>query len=140
MSKVGVGLFTGKHSQKKKAEPVKIEGKEIKDEEPEFYQDGIRPFMFKMIVGKGHQEFSSDRQQDASEYWRHVLSFIQRSEKKSKLDDITKLFEFEKYTKLSCTECASYKLNDAKHSEIELPVPKTGKTKTEHDPVKDQDE
>lgn len=33
LSKVGVGLYSGKHSEKKKAEPVKIEGKEIDPEQ-----------------------------------------------------------------------------------------------------------
>jgi len=33
--------------------------------------------MFKMLVGKGHPEFSTERQQDATEYLRHLFSFMQ---------------------------------------------------------------
>ena len=31
---------------------------------------GVQPRMFKSLVGKGHPEFSSARQQDAQEYWQ----------------------------------------------------------------------
>lgn len=41
------------------------------------YQDGIRPYMFKMLVGKGHPEFQTERQQDATEYLRHLFTFMQ---------------------------------------------------------------
>ena len=34
--------------------------------------------MFKSLVGKGHAEFASNRQQDAQEYLLHVLSMISR--------------------------------------------------------------
>lgn len=41
----------------------------------------IRPFMFKTLIGKGHPEFSSSRQQDASEFFQHFLDKITRAER-----------------------------------------------------------
>merc|ERR1712226_1329350 len=37
------------------------------------------PLMFKNLVGKGHPEFSTKRQQDAQEYLLHLFSLIERN-------------------------------------------------------------
>ncbi|WIA38801.1 hypothetical protein OEZ86_002085 [Tetradesmus obliquus] len=39
-----------------------------------------KPAAFKALVGKGHPEYSSGRQQDAAEYLTHLLQLISRSE------------------------------------------------------------
>ena len=41
-------------------------------------QPGIVPYMFKAIVGRGHQEFGSSRQQDAQEFYLHIMTLIDR--------------------------------------------------------------
>ena len=43
-------------------------------------QDGIAPQMFKSVIGRGHPEFSSSRQQDAEEFFMHFLSTVDRAE------------------------------------------------------------
>ena len=44
----------------------------------------LSPLSLSLItVGKGHREFSSARQQDASEYYMHFLDIMTRSEKAS---------------------------------------------------------
>ena len=43
-------------------------------------QDGIAPQMFKSVIGRGHPEFSSNRQQDAQEFFMHLLSTMDRVE------------------------------------------------------------
>lgn len=40
---------------------------------------GIRPLMFKTLVGRGHPEFSTKRQQDAQEYLLHLLAMVEVS-------------------------------------------------------------
>ncbi|KAI8465117.1 MAG: hypothetical protein J3K34DRAFT_473698, partial [Monoraphidium minutum] len=40
----------------------------------------VRPLAFKALVGRGHHEFSSARQQDAAEYWGHLLDLAARAE------------------------------------------------------------
>ena len=39
------------------------------------------PRMFKQLVGKGHPEFSTGRQQDAVEYFQHFLDVMTRAER-----------------------------------------------------------
>ena len=43
-------------------------------------QDGIAPQMFKSVIGRGHPEFSTSRQQDAQEFFMHLISTIDRAE------------------------------------------------------------
>ena len=38
----------------------------------------VAPRMFKHLVGQGHAEFSSGRQQDAAEYMQHLLEVFTR--------------------------------------------------------------
>ena len=42
-------------------------------------QPGISPFMFRHLVGEGHSEFSTKRQQDAMEFLEHVLKLVTRN-------------------------------------------------------------
>jgi uncharacterized UBP type Zn finger protein len=39
-------------------------------------QPGIRPQMFKNLIGKGHPEFSTNKQQDAQEFFLHLVTQI----------------------------------------------------------------
>jgi len=43
----------------------------------------VAPRMFKMLVGKDHPEFSSGRQQDAAEYFLHLVEFMKRAERQA---------------------------------------------------------
>ena len=40
---------------------------------------GIRPQMFKTLIGRGHPEFSTKRQQDAQEFFLHLLTELEVS-------------------------------------------------------------
>ena len=58
------------------ATKVIVEGEEVKtdvDQPDEYYQDGIRPAIFKTLMGKGHPDFSTGQQQDAQQYFTHLL-------------------------------------------------------------------
>jgi ubiquitin carboxyl-terminal hydrolase 5/13 len=60
----------------------------------------IAPQMFRSLVGRGHPEFSSGRQQDACEYLQHFLELLSRAERTalgSRLEagnSFASLFEF----------------------------------------------
>lgn len=43
----------------------------------------VAPRMFKHLVGKGHPEFSSGRQQDVSEYFQYFLNVLSKAERVS---------------------------------------------------------
>lgn len=45
------------------------------------YTPSIEPRMFKYLIGRGHPEFSSGRQQDAAEYLQHLLGIMIRAER-----------------------------------------------------------
>lgn len=43
-------------------------------------QQGVSLRMFKSLVSRGHPEFSSNRQQDAHEFFLHVINLVEVSE------------------------------------------------------------
>ena len=43
--------------------------------------DAVRPAAFKALIGRGHPEFSSARQQDAVEFLQHFLNTLTRAER-----------------------------------------------------------
>ncbi|PUZ58315.1 hypothetical protein GQ55_5G499500 [Panicum hallii var. hallii] len=62
MTKLGHGLLSGKYSAPNK------EG-----------QEGIRPGMFKSVIAANHSEFSSMRQQDALDFFLHLLDQVEQA-------------------------------------------------------------
>merc|ERR1719478_1155607 len=61
----------------------------------------VRPQQFKSLIGAGHPEFSTGRQQDAAEFFEHLLDRLESAEKPvlgSRLGSgtlLSSLFEFE---------------------------------------------
>ena len=68
---------------------------EEEKEEMDIYQDGIRPQSFKNFIGKGHDEFSSGRQQDAQEYIQHLFDVVDKEERKRGRVNPCQMFDFE---------------------------------------------
>lgn len=65
MSKLAHGLLSGKYAIKA-------------DEDPDSdRQVGISPHMFKHLVGRNHPEFSTKKQQDAQEYFLHLINVLE---------------------------------------------------------------
>lgn len=64
-AKLGVGLLSGKYSE----QPSKPSA----DDES---RQGIPPRMFKILIGRGHPGFSSNRQQDAQEFFLHLINIL----------------------------------------------------------------
>ena len=128
MSKMAYGLLSGEYSI-----PLTGENEEITG------QDGISPNMWKDLVGKGHSEFSSMRQQDAQEFLSHLLSFMEHKERSHSMDSC-KLFRFQMQQKLSCVTCSRVGYKNENPSLLTLRVPSipTGKVnesgKPEYEP------
>jgi ubiquitin carboxyl-terminal hydrolase 5/13 len=71
MAKLGHGLLSGEYSA-----PV--------DESQEAHlrvPRGIKPASFKSLIGRGHPEFSTKRQQDAHEFLTYLFSLIERNQR-----------------------------------------------------------
>lgn len=85
MSKLAVGLSSdcySKPAQLYERDPAGTGELRLSSTKVSEEFGSIRPFMFKRIIGKGHTEFSSGRQQDASEFFQYFLEKIAKAEQK----------------------------------------------------------
>ncbi|KAF2975716.1 hypothetical protein EK904_014029 [Melospiza melodia maxima] len=74
MAKLGHGLLSGQYSKP----PMKSELiEQVMKEEHKPQHNGISPRMFKAFISKGHPEFSSNRQQDAQEFFLHLINLVE---------------------------------------------------------------
>lgn len=112
MAKMCDGLISGRYSV-----PILDERGEVKG------QDGISPFMFKSLLSKGHPEFATMRQQDAEEYFQHIIKTVQQSERASKRDPST-VFQFDLERRLECERCHHVRYSSEPGAiSMTLPVP-----------------
>jgi len=65
MVKLGYGMYNGKYSFPQKDDPTAP-------------LNGLVPRQFKNVIGKGHPEFSTMRQQDALEFFQWLLETIKK--------------------------------------------------------------
>lgn len=139
MTKVADGLLSGRYSV-----PRSTSNSEDAKDQPVF-QEGIRPSMFKALVGKGHEEFSTMRQQDADEFLKHLFAIIQRESARlavgdktgAPTQDPTKVFSFGLEQRLQCLECHKVRYSvEGQDAGISLPVPLRIKKTVDGDQVK----
>lgn len=82
VSKLVDGLLSGRYSEKKVAKKVLFEGQSEEEKSKiEYCQDGIKPHMFRTLVGRDHPEFKTSMQCDTQEYFAYLLEKLQRMEK-----------------------------------------------------------
>ena len=75
----------------------------------------LSPARFKGLVGRGHSEFSTNKQQDAAEFWSHLrqkLPFMLR-----------KCFEFTEEKRSACAESGEVAYRTSIDNELRLFVP-----------------
>ncbi|KAG1151720.1 hypothetical protein G6F37_005997 [Rhizopus arrhizus] len=111
LHKLADGILSGRYSQPK-----------VNDDNVQ-YQEGIAPGMFKALVGKGHEEFSTMRQQDAFEFFQYFCKAIRQKEHASSSNDPTKLFDFMIEQRLQCHKCKKVKYQKHETSGISVNVP-----------------
>jgi ubiquitin carboxyl-terminal hydrolase 5/13 len=111
MEKMANGLLSGDYSC-----PIIDENNETRG------QNGVSPFMFKDLIGKGHSEFSSMRQQDAQEFLQHILSVVEQKEKRFNIDP-TSVFKFQMEQKLKCFKCKKVRYRKESTSMLSMIVP-----------------
>ncbi|KXN86253.1 Ubiquitin carboxyl-terminal hydrolase 14 [Leucoagaricus sp. SymC.cos] len=114
MYKIADGLLSGKYS----------------------VPNGIRPVTFKSVIGRGHAEFSTMRQQDAEEFFTHLMQTLRRDIHKFKsqgadVDDPTAIFSFAWEQRLQCTDCKKVRYVTEDADVVSVSVPATEKGKTE---------
>lgn len=88
------------------------------------HQKGLAPAMLKHLVGRGHAEFSTMRQQDAFEFLLHLLKIISRSGHPAPSKNPVDAFRFVIEQRLQCLSCKKvrYQTNEEEHISIPVPI------------------
>ncbi|KAF2559356.1 hypothetical protein F2Q68_00017073 [Brassica cretica] len=94
LTKLGHGLLSGKYS-------IPVTEKDAATAEAR--QEGIPPRMFKSVVAAGHGEFSSMRQQDALDFFLHLLDKVERGNNTRPDLDPSRSFKFGVEEKILCS-------------------------------------
>lgn len=134
LRKMADGLLSGRYSR-----PDSDVASESSPEVP--HQKGIAPAMLKHLIGRGHAEFSTMRQQDAFEFLLHINKIISRSQHSPPQQDPTKAFQFVMEQKLQCLHCKRVKYSTHQQDNISIPVPvrkmaqETSESPSEYEPV-----
>ncbi|KAF3125543.1 hypothetical protein TWF594_001535 [Orbilia oligospora] len=117
LKKVGDGLLSGRYSKPDEPQPSTTEHTYVQ------YQKGIAPAMLKALVGKGHEEFSTMRQQDAFELLLHLFKLITRSPHPEPQKDPVSDFKFAVEQRLQCLGCKKVRYRTDEQDNITVPVP-----------------
>jgi ubiquitin carboxyl-terminal hydrolase 5/13 len=117
LRKLGDGLLSGRYSY---PDP---NSQGSKDPTEVAFQKGLAPAMLKVLIGKGHEEFSTMRQQDAFELLLHVFKLITRSQHKAPLQDPVRHFRFVMEQRLQCLSCNRVRYRSDEQDNISIPVP-----------------
>ncbi|KAF9963072.1 hypothetical protein BGZ65_006137 [Modicella reniformis] len=116
--KVADGLLGGRYSTPVISDSGSVEG-----------QEGIAPSMFKALIGRGHPEFSTMRQQDSFEFFQHLIKIIGQNERITG-NDPTKTFEFVNEQRLQCNECKKVRYTKDNTTSLSIAVPANKKAST----------
>lgn len=140
MHKLADGLLSGRYSHPRKTvDPAIIippkEGDPI-------FQEGIRPVGLKSLIGKGHEEFATMRQQDSEEFLGHLLKVLRAHHKKMaslpaaaggksgdamdedmQKQEPTEIFRFGIEQRLQCTSCKRVRYRTDESDVVSLPIP-----------------
>ena len=133
LRKLADGLLSGRYSYPE----TDVVASEYSSEIP--HQKGLAPAMLKHLIGKGHEEFSTMRQQDAFELLLHLLKLITRSTHAPPAQDPVKSFRFVTEQRLQCMSCKKVRYRTDEQDNISIPVPVRRK-KTDADGAKAKDE
>ncbi|KAG1814654.1 uncharacterized protein BJ212DRAFT_1512291 [Suillus subaureus] len=111
MYKLADGLLSGRYS-KPHSDHEQAPTDALAHPTPEHtpWQAGLKPAGFKALVGKGHAEFSTMRQQDAEEFFSHLLTVLRRFNHQntrgvSEEYEPTETFAFGLEQRLQCQSC-----------------------------------
>ncbi|WVR09107.1 hypothetical protein IAU60_006169 [Kwoniella sp. DSM 27419] len=107
MLKLSDGLVSGRYSHVARAPPAATTDYDTDQEAPKF-QEGIKPAQFKALIGKGHEEFATMRQQDSEEFLQHLLSRLRDESKrqgKEESAEPTRITKFGMEQRLQCGGC-----------------------------------
>jgi ubiquitin carboxyl-terminal hydrolase 5/13 len=114
LRKMGDGLWSGRYSKP---------DADVSTESQIKHQRGLAPAMLKHLIGRGHEEFSTMRQQDAFELLQHLFKLITRSQHPGGLADPTTQFRFALEQRLQCLGCNKVRYSTNEQDSIFIDVP-----------------
>ncbi|KAK3687107.1 ubiquitin C-terminal hydrolase Ubp14 [Vermiconidia calcicola] len=122
LRKIADGLLSGRYSVPDKS----IASFNEAQEQP--YQKGLAPAMLKHLIGKGHPEFSTMRQQDSFELLLHLLKLITRSQQVARgqykdVADPVEAFRFVMEQRLQCLNCKKVRYSQDEMETLSVAVP-----------------
>lgn len=117
LRKIGNGLLSGRYSKPDSNITVSEHSPEVP------HQKGLSPSMLKHLIGRGHAEFSTMRQQDAFELLQHLVKLITRSQHPEDLGDPTKDMRFVMEQRLQCLNCKKVRYSSNEQDSIFIDVP-----------------
>lgn len=123
MLKLADGLLSGRYSHPRR-EPDLLLASQA--EQLPAFQEGIKPAMFKHLIGKGHEEFSTMRQQDSEEFFTHLLKVLRQYARKHSYDsqsEPTEVFQFGMQQRLQCGDCKRVRYRVDEHDTVSVVVP-----------------
>lgn len=117
MAKLGHGLLSGEYSTPKPPP----EGNAEKDETDFEAPPGIKLGMFKSLIGKGHHEFSTNRQQDAQEFFLHLINVLERHNRGAV--NPADCFKYQEEDRILCVQSSKVKYVYSTQYILRLPIP-----------------
>ncbi|KAJ6136036.1 hypothetical protein N7512_001196 [Penicillium capsulatum] len=87
------------------------------------HQKGLAPTMFKYLIGQGHEEFATMRQQDAFEFLLHVFKSTSLSKHPEGRINPVQDFRFEVEQRLQCLGCRKVRYKVDEQDNISVAVP-----------------
>jgi ubiquitin carboxyl-terminal hydrolase 5/13 len=130
MHKLADGLLSGRYSVPSSTQEIPPLSH---DSPTPVFQDGVRPMGFKALIGKGHEEFSTMKQQDSEEFFTHLLKVLRRTSKRTQDAageiDPTRIFTFAMEQRLQCTSCNRVRYRDDELDTVSVTIPAVEESK-----------
>lgn len=117
LRKLADGILSGRYSKPDRDVIASPDSPEVP------HQKGLAPAMFKHLIGRGHEEFSTMRQQDAFEFLLHLFKVISLSPHPANLGNPIQSFRFATEQRLQCTSCNKVRYKVDEQDNISIPVP-----------------
>ncbi|KAJ5894425.1 hypothetical protein N7495_006116 [Penicillium taxi] len=113
LRKLADGLLSGRYSQPDPRSHLETS-----------HQKGLAPSMFKYLIGQGHEEFATMRQQDAFEFLLHVFKSISLSKHTDGKVNPVQDFRFQVEQRLQCLGCKKvrYKVDEQDNLSVAVPA------------------
>jgi len=113
LAKLCQGLNSGLYSREEEEAVLREEGS----------QPGIKPIMLRHLIGKGHADFSSNRQQDSQELFLYLLELMERAHKKKSSQAPISCLQFLAEDRTLCTASGQVRYKQRTEEYLPLPVP-----------------